>query len=137
MSSFVYHTTILEQYLDNFGHVNHASYFVLFEQARWDFITKRGYGLKEVKERQIGPVILAANIKYRKELRNRDQITIRSHFLSPAPSLIMQLEQKMFKTIKDKEVVASECIFDVGLFDMVKRKLIMPTPEWLQGSGLN
>ena len=36
---YEYEKTILEQHLDTFGHVNNAAYLVLYEEARWDFIT--------------------------------------------------------------------------------------------------
>ncbi len=42
-----YDVLILESHLDTFGHVNNAAYLTLFEESRWDFITKNGYGLKE------------------------------------------------------------------------------------------
>ena len=45
--------------IDAFGHVNNAVYLTLFEEARWEFVTNRGYGLKQIQEKQQGPVILA------------------------------------------------------------------------------
>ena len=49
---------VLESHLDSFNHMNHATYFQIFEQARWELITSRGFGLKEIIETQIGPTIL-------------------------------------------------------------------------------
>ncbi len=43
-----YQLLIHEGHLDSFGHVNNATYLNLFEEARWDWITARGYGLKEM-----------------------------------------------------------------------------------------
>ncbi len=50
-----YEVLILESYLDSFGHVNNAAYLTLFEEARWDFITKNGYGLNKVLETPARP----------------------------------------------------------------------------------
>ena len=45
---FSYPLIIKEMDLDTFGHVNNARYLTLFEDARWDLITKNGYGLKKI-----------------------------------------------------------------------------------------
>ena len=51
---FRYPLTILEKHLDSFGHVNNATYLHLYEEARWDFITKRGFGLARVLAGLVG-----------------------------------------------------------------------------------
>lgn len=125
-----YEIIIKESHLDTFGHVNNAVYLQLYEEARWDFITARGYGLKEVKKHQKGPVILEAHIKFIKELQLREKIQITFEPVSKpgqARSKIIQIHQKMFKPNGD---VASELVVTVGFFDLVERKLISPTEEW-------
>jgi len=67
---------IKEHHLDTFGHVNNATYLQLFEQARWDIITEHGYSLEEIHKMKQGPVVLEVNVKFLKELRNRENITI-------------------------------------------------------------
>ena len=42
---FVYYLIIRESHLDTFGHLNNATYLQLFEEARWDYITNRGFGV--------------------------------------------------------------------------------------------
>ena len=42
-------TVISEAHLDSFGHVNNARYFELLEQARWDLITERGFGIDTIR----------------------------------------------------------------------------------------
>ena len=51
MNVFTYPVTIKEVYLDTFGHMNNAMYLTLFEEARWEFITQRGFGLKTITKR--------------------------------------------------------------------------------------
>ena len=49
-ATFVYETLIRESHLDTFGHVNNATYLQLYEEARWELITRNGYGLAKVRE---------------------------------------------------------------------------------------
>jgi acyl-CoA thioester hydrolase len=127
-----YRIKILEEYLDTFEHVNHASYLVLFEQARWDWITEKGYGLKEVRETQIGPVILSLEIQYRKELSARQEIVIESEVTSHQ-KLFTQIHQEM----KSPDGTTHSIVdLKFGCFDLKRRKLIVPTPAWSAALGL-
>ena len=130
---FQYEVLIREMHLDSFGHVNNASYVMLYEEARWDFITKNGYGLDYILEHQIGPVILDLNVRFKRELMNREPIKITSQTIELLSSKILILEQIMYK--QDGKI-ASEAKFTVGLFDMKERKLTESTPEWLQAVGI-
>ncbi len=132
MTSFEYPVTILEKHLDTFGHVNNAIYLSLYEEARWDFITKGGFGLNEIQEKKVGPVVLELNIKFTSELKNREDIIIKSKNLGMKNSLVMDMEQSM---IKADGTVASTMIISFGLFDLKKRKLIPPTSEWKRAIG--
>lgn len=123
-----YELMIKEQHLDTFGHVNNATYLELFEEARWEFITNRGYGLKEVMKFQKGPVILEAHIKFFKELKLREMIKITFEALSKQGKIV-QIKQQMIKSNGD---VSSELLVTVGFFDLAERKLISPTAEWLK-----
>lgn len=128
-----YELTIVERHLDTFGHVNNATYFEIFEEARWQLITVRGYSLKEIQIRKQGPVILEANIKFLKELTLREQITVTTQVLN-YKGKIGTLEQKMI-TQNGTEAAVVQFVF--GLFDLKTRKLIDPTPEWKHAIGLN
>jgi YbgC/YbaW family acyl-CoA thioester hydrolase len=129
---FEYNIQIKEAHLDTFGHVNNAVYLALFEEARWDIITQRGYGLNEVMKHKIGPTILEVNVKFRREIKNRDRIKIRTTALTDGGK-IQKLKQVMINE-KGEEACVAE--FLVGLFDLKARKLISPTPEWKAALGL-
>ncbi len=133
MEEFEYQFTVLESHLDTFGHVNNATYLTLFEEARWDIITRRGWGLKEVMKKKIGPVILEANIKFKKEVTNRELITVKSSCGESLNKLVMTFHQEM---IKEDGSVAAILDLRVGLMDLALRKLIEPTPEWRHAIGL-
>ncbi|MGE5085849.1 MAG: acyl-CoA thioesterase [Bacillota bacterium] len=127
-----YRLQIKETHIDSYGHVNNATYLSLYEEARWEMITSRGFGFREIHKRQQGPVILEVNLKFLKEIRLRETITIMSEMMD-YNGKIGRMIQRM---IKEDGSVASEAVFVFGLFDIKERKLIMPTPEWLAAIGL-
>lgn len=119
--------TIKEIHLDAYGHLNNAMYLTLLEDARWDFITSHGYGFEKVMETGYGPVILEISIRFLKELRLREEITIETSVLSYKKK-IGQMHQRM---MRGDEVCCTADI-TIGLFDLKNRKLVLPTPEWLK-----
>jgi YbgC/YbaW family acyl-CoA thioester hydrolase len=131
---YEYDKEILEQHLDTFGHVNNAVYLTLYEEARWDFITKNGLGLKEILETKVGPVLLDLNLTFKSELSNREKIKIISQARPEMRNkFVMVLDQKMLKA---NGKIASTLTISVGLMDLNLRKLISPTKEWLDALGL-
>lgn len=127
-----YKLLIRESHLDTYGHVNNARYLDMYEEARWQLVTDRGYGFKKVHESGQGPVILEVNLKFMKELRLREEITITTELID-YPGKVGRLKQQM---IKPDGTVASEAVFVFGLFDLKARKMIEPTPEWKYAVGL-
>jgi YbgC/YbaW family acyl-CoA thioester hydrolase len=128
---FTFNYQLTERELDVFGHVNNSVYFEIFEKARWDFITANNFGLDRIKKEQRGPVLLEANIKYRRELKNRDRIEIKSQVIN-VDGRFSTIEQKIFR---EKEV-CSIAHFTVGYFDLKHRKLLEIDQEWLQACGV-
>ena len=124
---------ILETHLDFFGHVNNAVYLQLFEEARWEAITERGFGVDTIRRLQQGPVILSVELKFLKELRLREEIVIQTDFLA-YEGKVGRLLQKM---INAKGEVACEAVFVFGLFDLQARKLLEPTREWRKACGFD
>jgi len=129
---FTYQTIIREFHLDTFGHVNNAIYLQLFEEARWDYITEAGFGLERVHHDQMGPVVLEALIKYRKELKLREKIIIETKFVGMMNRLSFTLEQ----FIKNEEgKIAATLTITLGILDFKKRKLVTPPQNWLEAMG--
>jgi len=133
VSVFQYPITILESHLDTFGHVNNATYLQIYEEARWDFCTRNGYGMKRIMDDKKGPVLLELNLSFKAELLNREVITIESKFAGMKNKYIMILEQKM---IKGCGKVASTLNIEVGMMDLVQRRLIEPSNDWLRAVGV-
>jgi acyl-CoA thioester hydrolase len=133
--AYTHEKTILisETHLDSFGHLNHARYLELFEQARWDLITERGFGIDAIRRTKTGPVILEVTVKYVRELNPRESVVIRSEMLS-YERRVGSFRQQMLKA---DGALACEAIFTFGLFDLEARKLIDPTPAWEFALGLD
>ena len=131
---YEYELTILEHHLDTFGHVNNAVYLEMYEEARWDFITKNNLGMKEILETKVGPVLLDLNLTFKSELKNREKIKIVSQARPEMRNkFIMTLDQKM---IRADGKVASTLALSVGMMDLSERKLILPSLEWLNALGV-
>ena len=128
-----YPLVILESHLDTFGHMNNAAYLQVFEEARWDLITANGYGLQRILETRLGPVILEVNLRFRKELKLRQKVVIETVLKSQSRKLV-NIAQEI---VNEEGQVCCTADFVCGLFDLKERKLVLATPEWLKGIGLD
>lgn len=134
MSDFeIHHYPLLirEHHLDSFGHVNHATYLEILEEARWEFITARGFGLDVVHRTGVGPVVLEIKIQFLKEIRLRQSVRIDSQLLSYEKKI-----GTLRQTILGDGGICTEATLVFGLFDIQARKLIMPTKDWLAAVGV-
>ncbi|AZZ36983.1 acyl-CoA thioesterase [Bdellovibrio sp. qaytius] len=130
---YFFETMVQETHLDIFGHMNNARYLEVFEQARWDLITQRGFSLKKIQEVGQGPVILEAHLRFLKELKQRDKIKI-SVECTEYNGKIGKLKQEM---LNEKGEVCAELIVVIAFFDLKTRKIILPTPEWKTAIGIS
>lgn len=127
-----YELLIKEHHLDCFGHVNNAVYLELFEEARWELITQNGYGWGEIMTRRLGPAILEANLSFKRELKNRQRVRIRSWLESYEEKIGKMVQQ----ILGDGDALHCEGRFVFALFDLEKRRLVEPTPEWWRAVGV-
>ena len=128
---FQYPLVIKEQHLDFFGHVNNATYLEILEEARWEFVTARGFGLETIYKLGTGPVILECHLKFIKELRVRQVITIETQLLT-YDKKIGSLRQTI---LNEQGEVCCEATMIFGLFCLKERKLILPSDAWLHAVG--
>ena len=132
MSRFTYERRIRETDLDFLGHVNHAKYLSILEEARWEMISDAGYGFDKLQDAMISPVILEVNIQYKQEIGNRERITIETHSQMP-PSKIGTLQQFIRK---ENGQLAATATITYGVMDLKQRRLILPPSTWLQAIGV-
>lgn len=127
-----YSLLIRESHLDTFGHVNNATYLQLFEEARWEIVSQKGFSLDDIKRTGLGPTLLEVNVKWKREVKNRERIRIRTKVTSAAGK-VQTLNQTM---VNDQEEEVCVADFVVALFDIKARKLVAPTPEWKAALGI-
>jgi thioesterase III len=133
MATFQYQRTIREIDLDFLGHVNHATYLSMLEEARWEMMAEQGYGFDTLRTAMISPVILGVNIQYRKEIRNREIVTITTNTTDPTQK-IGSLEQEIHK---ENGQLAAKATVTYGVMDLKERKLISPPIMWLKALGVS
>src|SRR3954467_11568522 len=134
MGNPVFEQTIVirEAHLDTFGHVNNARYLEIFEQARWDLITDNGFGLDYVRDSGTGPVILEVTLRFLREIKNRQQLIVRS-YLDSYEGKIGKMTQLL---LDEAQQVCCEGKFVFAQWDTRTRKIIAPTAEWRRAVGM-
>ena len=132
MKKFRYTTKTLPIHIDSFGHVNNSSYLVLYEEARWDILNKGNWEVEKIQREKIGPVLLNVNLSFKAELVLGDAITITGELVEIKNKKVIKFYQEM---IRPDGKIASTAMFEIGLFDLRKRKLINITDEWLAVLG--
>ena len=80
----------------------------------------------------ISPVILEVNIQYKKEIGNRERVSIETHTQKP-PSKIGTLQQIIRK---ENGQLAARATITYGVMDLKQRRLIHPPSTWLQAIGV-
>lgn len=129
---FLFHTKTLPIHIDSFGHVNNSSYLVLYEEARWDILNQGNWEIDKIQKEKIGPVLLNVNLSFKRELKLGDEITISSWLHEIKNKKVISFYQEMYNQNNE---IASTAMFEIGLFDLEKRKLINITNEWLSVLG--
>ena len=129
---FSYSLLIRERQLDSLGHVHNLNYLEMFEEAWWEFVTANGGGYKLIEETKTAPVILDINVKFIREVRNREKVRITTRCYD-YKMVLGKIEQIMYNE-KNEETCKAQ--YSVALFDLVQRTLIVPPPAWTKAFGL-
>lgn len=129
---FRYELIVKEHHLDTFAHVNNATYLEILEEARWEFLNAHGFDLKTIHEKKIGPVVLECHIQFLKELILRQPIVIESQMISYEQKIGVMRQD----ILNDQNELCTHAKLTFGIFDMQRRKLILPPPQWLEAIGV-
>ncbi len=129
---FRYPVIIKEHHLDIFNHVNNAKYLEIFEEARWEFLHDQGINLSFIQDTGIGPVVLECTIQFLKELKLRQIIWVESQMISYEKKIGLMHQH----IIDETGELCSKAIMTFGVFDLKKRKLILPPSQWLNALGI-
>jgi len=129
---FYYELLVKEGHLDSFGHMNNATYLQILEEARWEIITHKGYGIPEIQKKGIGPVILEIQIKFLREIKLREKIIIETQCVAMEKK-VTRLKHEI-KNEQGKLCCTAEIV--VGVFDTQTRKMIELPKDWLEAIGI-
>ncbi|MET8778061.1 acyl-CoA thioesterase [Nocardia sp. NPDC004654] len=111
--------------LDTQGHLNQAVYLQYAEHARWELLRAAGVAQDKLIEAGVGPVVLETNIKYFRELRGGDEVTISCEF-AWTEGKIFRMRQQIRKL---DGTVSAEIAVVGGLLDLAERKLVADPGE--------
>lgn len=114
--------------LDSLGHVNQAQYLLYAESVRWNHFLSVGITLDKLyKEWNMGPVVLAQNIQYFKELTLGDEVRITSQ-LTQFEGKRGTISQDFFKG----DIKAAHLEMNFTFLDFKTRRSCEPHPELLK-----
>ncbi|AYV56528.1 acyl-CoA thioester hydrolase [Leptospira kmetyi] len=102
---------------DENGHVNNGVYQSYFHEARVAAFDETGLSLNELRQRNIGPVILKAELEYKLELKYPDTARITTRFEAQKGSRVLTI-QDLFR-VSDGALVCSAKFH--GLFMDLKK----------------
>ncbi|MBM4366689.1 MAG: acyl-CoA thioesterase [Deltaproteobacteria bacterium] len=106
-------------HIDMFGHCNHARYLEYFEWARFAWAAHGGSPIPEMVKNGLGPAILRADVRYRRECLYDDELHVSVEPLS-ARRDIGRLRQVITRTADNEVVAEAEMTF--VMIDLVARK---------------
>ncbi|MBF0440840.1 MAG: thioesterase family protein [Oligoflexales bacterium] len=124
--SYQYKTSVDKNNIDLFGHMNNAAYLIIFEKARWAQCEQQGVDIEYIKKTAVAPVVLEAKLRFRKELRLGEKITIENELVE-YKGKIGRFDQKMYN---EHEILCCEASFSIGLMDLNTRKLVPISRKW-------
>ena len=127
-----YSFTVEKKHIDMFQHMNNAAYLEIYEQTRWATLAENNLQPAKLKELGIGPVILEINLKFLKEIKLDDAISIETQASRVSPKIF-----KVNQAMKKNADVCSTAEFTMAFFDLHARKIIEPTEEVLKLFGMN
>lgn len=118
--------TVRSSHIDMFGHVNHTCYLEFMEWARFAWAEHGGAPIpRMIAEDRIGPAILRADVRYRKECMLGDDllVTVEPH---SARRQIGRLHQRVLHAASGE--VACEAELTFVMIHLDQRKAV-PLPE--------
>lgn len=112
--------------VDQLGHLNNAAFLEIFEWARWEWAECGGSAFNTMmSERGLGPVVVHADVSFRREVRFHERVRIETRMQS-CDSRKGVIHQLMFR--EDGEL-SSEARFTFLTLDLAARKVVSMPEE--------
>ena len=106
--------------LDINGHLNQAVYLQYAEHARWELVRAAGVSQEKLLAAGLGPVVLETTIRYRRELRDGDEVDVSCSFGWG--------DRKTFRVSQDIRLTDGTLAAEVrgvgGLLSLTERRLV-------------
>jgi acyl-CoA thioester hydrolase len=129
---FEHFVEVKSVHLDSYGHVNNAAFLVLFEDARWQVLNESQMGQEYVAQHREGPVLIDLFIKYKKELKEGEVVKVSTFLTERHGTRFFTIEQIMYHP---SGKIAAEVKMTMGMMDLVLRKLIPVSDQWITALG--
>ena len=124
---FQVNITVRGYELDSLGHLNQSVYLQYAEHARWEILRAAGLSQETLLKSGIAPVALEATVRYRRELKAGDEVTVSCAF-GWGDGRTFTVHQEIRKT---DGTLAAEVDGLGGLIDLKTRKLVAdPKERW-------
>ena len=107
--------------LDSFNHVNNAVYLNYYEHARWQILKETGI-IEYFKESGNFLVVIETNVKYIREIKLFDKLTIRSDVRREDPYLFFK--QEMYNA--ESDVTLSKATVKTIILDETRTPIDIP-----------
>ncbi|APE35661.1 thioesterase [Nocardia mangyaensis] len=120
--------------LDTQGHLNHAVYHQYGEHARWELMRAAGIPQDKFIASGIGAVVLESTIKYRRELRGGDEVTVTCEFDWQEGEKVFRFHHRI---VKLDGTVAAEITVVAGAMDLRTRRLVPEPAEHFRNLAEN
>ena len=85
-----------------------------------------------MEERKVAPVILDMQVKFSREVRNRERVLVKT-WCYDYNAVLGKIDQVLLNE-KGEEACTAKHTF--GLFDLQARKLVTPSEGWIKAFGL-
>jgi acyl-CoA thioester hydrolase len=133
---FTVHITVRGYELDSNGHLHRAVYLQYAEHARWELLRAAGIEQAALAAAAMGPVTLEERIRFRRELRAGDEVTVSCRVVwQDAKTFRVEQELRMADGTLAAEVTGVCGVLDLGRRRLVSRDefaaALDPAPELL------
>lgn len=131
-TTFIYNFAVTEDLLDDYNHVNNARYLDLYEEARWLILDEKSLGRDFIRTQGIGPVILEVRLKFKRELKKGENITIETTTKNEGDRIFYFYQNMLNEAGK----LCSSAVFKAALFDLKSRRMLRADDKWIKAFGL-
>jgi acyl-CoA thioester hydrolase len=113
--------------LDPNRHLRHSAFNDYGTHIRFSYLEQQGFGMEEYHRLDFSPVILREEVRFLREVRQGDTITLDMRLVAASPKLTRF--RLAHDVTRSDGVLAAVVEVDVGWMDLTKRKLIAPPDE--------